>query len=172
MKFPIPFLPWTGRASLEVEIPDNTEEKFRLKIALEVAVKARANLAGAYLAGANLADAYLAGANLADANLADAYLAGAYLAGAKIRNGLVLVGDRPFLQIGPIGSRCAQLRAYVTEKGVYIEAGCFFDTLNQFAVAVENEHGSNRHGDEYRAAIALIEAHARHWTPAKKAEAA
>jgi hypothetical protein len=31
------------------------------------AVKARANLAGAYLAGANLADAYLAGADLADA---------------------------------------------------------------------------------------------------------
>jgi hypothetical protein len=65
-----------------------------LKICLEAAVKARAdlaganladaNLAGAYLAGADLAGAYLARANLADANLAGADLAGAYLAGANL----------------------------------------------------------------------------------------
>lgn len=49
MKFPIPFLPWTGRAALEIEIPDSTEERFRLKVALEIAVRDRASLVGAQL---------------------------------------------------------------------------------------------------------------------------
>ena len=70
-----------------------------LKLCLEAAVKAGADLAGAdlagadlagadlaraNLAGADLADAYLADANLARANLARADLAGAYLAGANL----------------------------------------------------------------------------------------
>ena len=46
-----------------------------IKLCVEAAVKARANLAGAYLAGANLAGADLAGADLASANLARANLA-------------------------------------------------------------------------------------------------
>ena len=67
----------------------------RLGLAVKLAVKAGANLAGAYLrgaylaganlTGANLTDAYLAGANLTDANLTDAYLRGANLAGANLR---------------------------------------------------------------------------------------
>jgi hypothetical protein len=56
----------------------------RIKAALEIGVKARANLAGANLAGAYLDSANLAGANLARAYLARANLAGAYLAGANL----------------------------------------------------------------------------------------
>jgi pentapeptide repeat protein len=60
-----------------------------LKLCVEAAVKARADLADADLAGADLADAdladaYLAGADLADANLAGADLADAYLARANL----------------------------------------------------------------------------------------
>jgi hypothetical protein len=55
-----------------------------IRLCVEAAVKADANLADANLAGANLAGAYLADANLADANLAGANLAGAYLAGANL----------------------------------------------------------------------------------------
>ena len=60
-----------------------------LKLCVEAAVKAganlaRADLAGAYLARAYLARAYLARANLARANLAGANLAGADLAGAGL----------------------------------------------------------------------------------------
>ena len=67
----------------------HTCEGNTIKITLEAAIEADANLADAYLAGANLADAnladaYLADANLADANLADAYLAGANLADANL----------------------------------------------------------------------------------------
>ena len=48
-----------------------------LRVCVEAAVKAGANLADADLADADLAGADLAGADLADANLADAYLADA-----------------------------------------------------------------------------------------------
>jgi hypothetical protein len=55
-----------------------------LKICVEAAVKADANLADADLARADLARADLAGANLARANLARADLADANLAGANL----------------------------------------------------------------------------------------
>ena len=55
-----------------------------IKITVEAAAKAGANLTHANLAGAYLAGAYLAGANLAGANLTHANLAGAYLAGANL----------------------------------------------------------------------------------------
>ena len=127
-----------------------------------------AYLRGAYLAGANLDGAYLDGANLDGANLA-----GANLDGAKLTDSLTLVGERPLLQIGPIGSRRDTLSAYITDCGVYVRAGCFFDTRDQFVAAVDAEHGGNTHGDEYHAALVLIDAHARLWTPADEtAEAA
>ena len=60
-----------------------------LKLTVEAAVQARANLDGAnldgaYLAGANLDGANLDGANLDGANLDGANLAGAYLDGANL----------------------------------------------------------------------------------------
>jgi hypothetical protein len=61
-----------------------TAEVGSLKLCVEAAVKARADLAGANLARANLAGADLAGANLAGANLAGANLAGANLADANL----------------------------------------------------------------------------------------
>ena len=59
MKVEIPFLSWTGKAALEVEISDDTEGMFWLRAALEVAVKRGANLSGANLLGANLSGADL-----------------------------------------------------------------------------------------------------------------
>ena len=132
-----------------------------MRDALEAACKARANLADA-----NLADAYLADAKLADAYLADANLAGAYLAGAKVR-GHQLVGDRPFLQISPIGSRCAQMTLWLTKEEPYIQTGCFFGTRNEFEAAVSANHGYNNHGNEYTAALVLIDAHTSLWMPAE-----
>jgi hypothetical protein len=55
-----------------------------LRICVEAAVKANANLGGAYLACADLAGAYLARADLAGADLARANLTAAYLAGANL----------------------------------------------------------------------------------------
>ena len=131
-----------------------------------------ADLSGAYLSSANLRGAYLSGANLRGANLYGANLDGANLDGADGKN-LSLVGSRPVFVLGPIGSRCDYLTAYLTDAGVYVRAGCFFDTIEAFHAAVVSEHKDNDHGREYTAAIAMIEAHASIWTPvAVVAEAA
>jgi hypothetical protein len=84
MKVEIPFLSWTGKAALEVEISDDTEGMFWLRAALEVAVKRGANLSGANLSGANLSGAILRGASLRGADLIGADLSGANLSGASL----------------------------------------------------------------------------------------
>ena len=129
-----------------------------------------ANLNGAYLNGANLRGADLRGANLRGADLRGANLRGANLSDADGKN-LTLVGSRPVFMLGPIGSRCDYLTSYLTDAGVHVRAGCFFDTLEAFRAAVVAEHSDNNHGREYMAAIAMIEAHADIWTPAVAAVA-
>ena len=84
MKVEIPFLSWTGKAALEVEISDDTEGMFWLRAALEVAVKRGAILLGANLSGANLSSAILRGASLRGADLIGADLSGANLSGANL----------------------------------------------------------------------------------------
>jgi hypothetical protein len=131
---------------------------------------ADANLAGAYLARANLAGAYLADANLAGAYLAGAILAGAYLAranlaGAKFSEDKLLIGKRPYMAIGPIGSRCAMVNLWITDKGPMVKAGCFTGTLEEFAAAVTKTHGTNDHAKEYEMAILMFESHCSIWTP-------
>ena len=123
-----------GHVIFEHDIEKNT-----LALTVEAAISARANLARANLAGANLAGAYLAGDEK-------------------------LVGDRPILQIGPIGSRCAYFVAYLTDKGVRLRAGCFFGTRVEFEER-NDDPGHGVHTKEYRAALALIDAHAEIWTP-------
>ena len=49
-----------------------------------------------------------------------------------------------------------------------VRAGCFFGARDEFAAAVDREHGDSIHGDECRAALVLIDAHARLWTPAQE----
>jgi hypothetical protein len=105
MKVEIPFLSWTGKAALEVEISDDTEGMFWLRAALEVAVKRGAILSGANLLGAesgaslrgaDLSGADLSGADLSFANLLGADLLGANLLGANLRgaslSGAILLG--------------------------------------------------------------------------------
>ena len=117
MKHPIPFLSWTGRAALEIEIPDNTKEPWRLKVAVEVAVKSRANLSGAYLRGADLS-----GANLS----------GAYLGGAKVKRILASVQRV---------SDGYTFNLFDMEVGPpKIAAGCRFLTVAGYAAHVANEY--------------------------------
>ena len=138
---------------------EGASDSVKLGAAVKIAVKARADLARAYLARAYLADANLAGADLAGADLTDAKLR------AKGGLDLVLVGERPCLQIGPIGSRHDHMAAFITDAGVYVRAGCFWGTLDAFRRAVAETHGGGRHAREYHSAIALVEMHAELWTP-------
>jgi len=179
---------FSGKVLFEHEAKNNT-----LRLTLEAGVKAGANLGGANLTGAYLGGAYLGGANLGGANLGGAYLGGAYLTGANLTganlggayltgayldgaylDGAYLVGERPIIQIGPIGSRCAYFVAYLTDQGLRLRAGCFFGTRAEFEAKLSDTHKDSQHANEYRAALDLIDAHAEIWTPkvAEEKEAA
>ena len=102
-------------------------------------------------------------ATQAGANLARANLARANLAGAKFSDDKLLIGKRPFFTIGPIGSRCALVSLWLTDKGPMVRAGCFTGTLDEFTAAVEKTHGDSDHGKEYAMAILMMESHAAIW---------
>ncbi len=155
----------TGAVLYTANIPDSTPSGLAVRAALETATKSGADLRGADLRGAYLRGADLGDADLRGADLRGADLSGAYLRGAKITATATLVGERPVLQIGPIGSRRDTLTAFLTTEGVRVRAGCFDGTLNEFSAAVDKTHGDSLHGDEYAMAILMIEAHARLWTP-------
>jgi len=136
-----------------------------LKLCVEAAVKDGANLYGADLRGANLYGADLCGADLYGANLYGADLCGADLRGANLRGAGKLIGDRPIIQISPIGSRSDFLTAYITDNGIFLKTGCFFGTVENFKSAIKNTHGDNIHAEEYTAALTLIETHVKIYTP-------
>ena len=126
-------------------------ENNSMRLTMELALKSGANLSGA-----DLSYTSLFGANLSRADLSGAYL----------ENSEKLVGARPIFQIGPIGSRCAYFTAYITDKGLRFDAGCQRQiTREVFEQRLGDEHGDNEHAKEYRAALALIDAHAEIWTP-------
>ena len=101
---------------------------------------------------ANLTGANLSGANLTRANLSRAYLTRAD--GAK----LTLLKNNPMLCIGSIGSRQSYMTAYNTDKGIYIKTGCYFDTIENFKIAVHEKHKDTKHAHDYMTAIAFIKA--------------
>jgi hypothetical protein len=72
---------------------DGASASVRLGVAVKLAVKARADLAGADLAGAYLADADLTRADLTRADLTRADLAGAYLARADLAGAYLADAD-------------------------------------------------------------------------------
>jgi hypothetical protein len=114
-------------------------EEDSLKITLLTALKANANLGGANLGGADLY--------------------GTNLYGKK------LIGERPYFQIGPIGSRNDYLQSFITDHGIQLKATYFSGSIEEFELALNVGHGANNHGEEYRAALALIRKHAELWTP-------
>ena len=142
---------FSGSVLFSHEAEDNS-----MKLTLEAAVSARANLDGANLVRANLYGANLDGANLD---------------GAKIKDDCTLVGQRPIFQIGPIGSRCAYFASYITDKGLRFDAGCQRQiTREVFEGRLQDSHGDNLHAKEYKAALALIDIHAELWSADNKEE--
>ena len=93
----------------------------------------------------------------------------ANLRGANLGGGLKLVGSRPVLTVGPIGSVGRTIFAWITDRGLRIEAGCFFGTRDEFVAKLADTHGDNTHAKEYTAALTLIDAHVELWTPAVEA---
>lgn len=122
---------------------------------------ADANLSGADLTGAHLSSVNLARATLARATLAGADLADATLAGAKVGardDEAVLVGSRPIVKTGPIGSRNDWLLVFwCGDAGVRISTGC----QQQITEAYFLERLAEAHGEGGQANI-----HAQHYLEA------
>ena len=155
------------------------ESGMTMRQTLEKATASKADLSSADLRSADLSSADLSSADLRSADLRSADLSSADLSSADLRSadlrsadlsyadlsGKKLIGNRPFFTIGPIGSRCDYMQAWITDSGVMIRAGCFFDTREKFEIALSAKHGDNEHGQEYRAALVLIDKHTELWTP-------
>ena len=126
-----------------------------------------ADLRGANLYGTDFCRADLYGADFRSSDLHGANLYGAYLCGANLCGVGKLTGDRPYFEVGPIGSRQDVLTAFLTEKGVFLRTGCFFGTVEKFREKLQEEHGNNDHAIEYRGALTLMEAHYNVWSATK-----
>ena len=65
----IPFIAWTEKAALKIKVAASIDERWRLRAAVEIAVKDGASLVGAILDRASLDGASLDGARLVGARL-------------------------------------------------------------------------------------------------------
>ena len=96
------------------------------------------------------AGAVLRGADLRDADLRDAVLRGAVLRGADLR------GAEGVYTFGPIGSAGRICFVCQRNKQLYVLAGCFDGTLDEFEARVREKHGGNLHGRQYLHQIEAI----------------
>jgi len=67
--------------------------------------------------------------------------------------------SRPVVLLGPIGSRNKMLSVYqCADGGILVRAGCFLGSRDEFAAAVAKTHPTGQYAEEYRAALAMIDA--------------
>ena len=112
-----------------------------------------ADLRGADLRGANLCGAYLRGADLRGADLRDANLYGANLRDADLR-GAGKITD--WMSFDNIGSRKSRTLFFNTDKGIFVQCGCFFGDLEKFVAKVKETHQGNKHEIDYLALVEFI----------------
>ena len=117
-----------------------------------------ANLRGADLYGADLGGANLYGANLYGANLRGADLYGANLRGADLGEIIGKLKANGYFFAGYLGSRNDVLMAFHSDKGIFVRAGCFTGSLDEFRAAVIKTHGeTSKHGEMYLGIANIIE---------------
>jgi len=161
---------WTGK----VEAPQDTSQSRLLGLAVLVALKAKADLSGAYLSGANLSgahlrDAYLSGANLSGANLSGANLSGAYLRDADLSGAYLRDADLSgaYLRDADFGGLKLIARASRADYeffmwssalgGHIIRAGCRTFTLIEFRRHVAAEYPGSDKAEETLAILDYLE---------------
>ena len=185
---------YTDAVLFECDVPEDVQESgMATRYALEKAAKDGSDLSGSDLSGSDLSDSALRGSDLRGSSLRGSDLRGSDLSGSDLSDsdlsysnlscsnlrdsdlicsnlsGAKLIGDRPVLIVGPIGSRFDYLTAYLTDKGIRLRVGCFFGDVDTFRAKLEETHGDTNHAAEYHAALALIEKHAEIWTPKEAA---
>ena len=147
-----------GDLIFEFEKENNT-----IKDTLLEATKHGANLCGANLRGAKLDGANLRSANLRGANLDGTELRGANLYGANLRSanlysnsGNVVGKIEDWMSHDNIGSRKSRTLFFKTDKGVFVQCGCFFGDLEKFIEKVKETHQGNNHERDYLALVEFI----------------
>ena len=122
-----------------------------------------ANLCGANLYGVNLCGANLYGVNLRGVNLRGADLRNADLYGANLRSanlysnsGNVVGKIEDWMSHDNIGSRKSRTLFFKTDKGVFVQCGCFFGDLEKFIEKVKETHQGNNHERDYLALVEFI----------------
>jgi hypothetical protein len=106
---------------------EHETEDNTIKKTLEEAVKSGADLRGAYLRGANLGEDWGKLSSASD----------------------VLV-------VGAIGSRNGYTTIFHTDKGIFVQCGCFRGTLDEFAAKVKETHAGTKHERDYNALIDFV----------------
>ena len=134
------------------------KENNSIRETLMEAVKNGANLRGAdlraaNLRGANLGAADLRSADLGGADLRDANLYAADLRGADLGEWGKLQTTSDVLCVGPVGSRNGYTTIFHTDKGIFVQCGCFRGTLDEFEAKVKETHQGNQHERDYLALI-------------------
>ena len=126
-----------------------------------------ADLGGADLGGADLGGAYLRGADLGEANLRGADLGEAYLGGADLRGADLggadlgeewgkLEKNADVFVAGPLGSRSDYTTFFHTDKGIFVQCGCFSGTIDEFVLKVKETHSDNKHAKNYLAIVEFV----------------
>ena len=135
-----------GSVLFELEKENNS-----VKDTLVEAVKSGADLSYANLRGADLSYANLRGADLRGADLR-----GADLSYANLRDWGKLQSSSDIFQVGNIGSRNGFTTIFYTDKGVFVQCGCFKGTLDEFEKKVKETHQGNKHERDYLALIQFV----------------
>ena len=103
--------------------------------------------------GANLFGANLYGANLRGANLDGTKLLGANL---YSNSGNVVGKIEDWMSHDNIGSRKSRTLFFKTDKGVFVQCGCFFGDLEKFIEKVKETHQGNNYERDYLALVEFI----------------
>ena len=60
------------------------------------------------------------------------------------------------LVVGAIGSRNGYTTVFHTDKGIFVQCGCFRGTLDEFAAKVKETHAVTKHERDYNALIEFV----------------
>jgi hypothetical protein len=151
MKTKIQIISIFGKVLFEYKKENNT-----IKDTVEAAVRDCADLDCADLRGADLRGADLRGVDLCDADLRGADLRGANLGGADFGEFGKLLNSQDILTVGPIGSRSSYTTIIHTDKGIYVQCGCFKGTLDEFVSEVKETHQGNKYEKDYLALVEFV----------------
>jgi hypothetical protein len=146
----------------EIECAGDALTLIKLGLAVQWAVRNKADLRGADLHGAVLRWADLRGVNLHGADLHGAILHGADLRrvdlhGADLR-GVDLHGAKSIVSFGPVGKERRIGYAVAHHGGPRIQLGCFWGTLDEACAAIAKKYGPYSSYEQIvRAACAVLD---------------